>query len=94
MFSIAAVMFGFFQLNFFPAMLTIFGHSFGLKEDGRIVGIWSAKSNTGNVLGFLMSNILVYELNVPWQYTMLICSCTLIIMVILLRSLISNPNFK
>jgi len=66
LFVIAAGLFGFFQLNFFPAMLTIFGHSFSLKKDGRIVGIWSSKSNAGNILGFLMANLLVYQFDVRW----------------------------
>lgn len=65
-FTIAALIFGFFQLNFFPAMLTIFGHSFNMKNDGRIVGIWTAKANAGNIFGFLMSNLLVYQFKVRW----------------------------
>lgn len=93
-FVIAALLFGFFQLNFFPAMLTIFGNSFNIKNDGRIAGIWSSKSNAGNILGFLISNLLVYQFKVKWEYTIIICSSFLIIMAILLRCFIKNPDFK
>lgn len=47
-------------------MLTIFGNSFDIKNDGKIVGIWSSKSNAGNILGFLTANLLVYQFKVKW----------------------------
>ncbi len=93
-FIAAAFCFGFFQLNFFPGLLTIFGHSFNIKNDGKIVGIWSSKSNAGNILGFLLSNVLVYQLKVRWEVTMIICASLLIIMSILLGIFIKNPDFK
>lgn len=53
-------MFGFFQLSFFPATLTLFSQHFNVKHDGVLVGIWSSKSNAGNIMGFLLANLLVY----------------------------------
>ena len=58
--------FGFFQLSFFPATLTIFSHHFDVKNDGRLVGIWSSKSNAGNIIGFFLANFLVYQLHIRW----------------------------
>ena len=74
--------FGFFQLSFFPATLTIFSQYFNVKDDGSAVGVWSSKSNAGNIMGFLIANLLVYELDVKWEFTMLICSVLLIIVTV------------
>jgi sugar phosphate permease len=52
-------MFGFFQLSFFPATLTLFSQHFNVKNDGVLVGIWSSKSNVGNILGFLLASLIV-----------------------------------
>jgi sugar phosphate permease len=52
--------FGFFQFIFFPALITIFSYSYSEKEKGKIVGLWSSKSNFGNILGFLLANLLVH----------------------------------
>ena len=52
-------LFGFFQLSFFPATLTLFSQHFNVKNDGILVGIWSSKANVGNIFGFLLASILV-----------------------------------
>jgi sugar phosphate permease len=83
--------FGFFQLSFFPATLTIFSNQFNVKDDGKMVGIWSSKSNAGNIVGFFMANLFVENLKIRWEYTMIICSALLIIVVILLYKLVPNP---
>ena len=57
--TLSVICFGFFQLSFFPATLTIFGHSYDIKKDGLLIGIWSSKSNVGNILGFGLANLLV-----------------------------------
>lgn len=87
-------LFGFFQLTFFPSTLTIFGNSFSVKNDGRIVGIWSSKSNAGNILGFFMANFLVYHLEIKWEYTMIICSILLVVICFLMYKFVDNPDFK
>jgi len=86
--------FGFFQLSFFPATLTIFSKDFNVKNDGVLVGIWSSKSNVGNIIGFLMANLFVYTFDIRWEYTMIICSITLLIVCVLLYKLVPNPEFK
>ncbi len=45
-------LFGFSQLSFFRATLTLFSRHFNVKNYGILVGIWSSKSNVGNILGF------------------------------------------
>lgn len=87
-------MFGFFQLTFFPSTLTLFGQSFSLKDDGRLVGIWSSKSNFGNILGFFIANFMVYNLEIKWEYTMLLCSVSLIVACTLMYKLVGNPDFR
>jgi sugar phosphate permease len=52
--------FGFFQFTAFPLSLTIFSSHFNVKTEGSLVGIWSSKSNAGNIIGFFLSNFLVY----------------------------------
>jgi MFS family permease len=86
--------FGFFQLSFFPATLTIFSHHFNVKQDGKLVGIWSSKSNAGNIVGFLMSNLFVYNFHIQWEYTMLICSVVLIFVCLMLWKFVPNPEFE
>lgn len=86
-------MFGFFQLSFFPATLTIFSNSYTVKNDGKLVGIWSAKSNTGNILGFLLANLLVQQFDIPWEYTMIWCSVQLLVACLLLVKFVPNPRF-
>lgn len=58
--------FGFFQFSFFPSLITIFSHHFNVKHDGSLVGIWSSKSNVGNIIGFFLSNFMVYQLGLRW----------------------------
>lgn len=58
--------FGFFQFTSFPLSLTIFSHHFNVKTQGSLVGIWSSKSNAGNIIGFFMANFLVYQLHTQW----------------------------
>jgi sugar phosphate permease len=41
-------------------LITIFSYSYSEKEKGKIVGLWSSKSNFGNILGFLLANLLVH----------------------------------
>jgi sugar phosphate permease len=76
-------LYGLFQLSLFPATLTLFSQHFNIKNDGVLVGAWSSKSNMGDVLGFLLSTILVIVLKVTFQVAMFICAGLLIIMVIL-----------
>jgi sugar phosphate permease len=64
--AISFGLFGFFQLSFFPATLTLFSQYFNVKNDGIFVGIWSSKSNVGNILGFLLASLVVNEIAAPW----------------------------
>lgn len=59
-------LFGFFQFSFFPATITIFSGYFNVKKEGRLVGFWSSKANLGNIIGFFLSNFLVYQLHIRW----------------------------
>lgn len=85
--------FGFFQLAFFPATLTIFSNAFNIRNDGKLVGIWSSKSNTGNICGFVMSNLFVATFDIKWEYTMITCSVLLLGICLLLYKFVPNPVF-
>ena len=69
--------FGFFQFTFFPALLTIFSKYFHVKTQATLVGIWSSKSNVGNVIGFGLANFLVFQMARRWETTMLISAVSL-----------------
>ena len=86
--------FGFFQLAFFPATLTIFGNEYNVKNDGKLVGIWSSKSNVGNILGFVMSNLFVVTFKIRWEYTMITCSVLLLIICLLLYKFVYDPVYE
>ena len=58
--------FGFFQFTAFPLSLTIFSNHFNVKTEGSLVGIWSSKSNAGNIVGFFLANFMVYQLHTQW----------------------------
>jgi sugar phosphate permease len=62
-----------------------------VKNDGKLVGVWSSKSNAGNIVGFLMANLFVYTFHIRWEYTMILCSILLLIVCVLLVNLVKNP---
>lgn len=63
---LAMALFGFSQFASFPLSLTLFSHHFSVKSEGTLVGIWSSKSNAGNIIGFFLANFMVYQLNTAW----------------------------
>jgi sugar phosphate permease len=62
----SVILFGFCQLSFFPATLTIFSSLFNVQKNPSAVGIWSSKANVGNILGFFIANVFVANLNIRW----------------------------
>jgi nitrate/nitrite transporter NarK len=76
--------FGFSQFAFFPNTLTIFSQNFNIKHDGMLAGIFSSKSNVGNIIGFLLANLLVYTAGIQWEITMGICSILLLLVTLAL----------
>lgn len=59
--------FGWFQGIAWPVLLAFINVYFDSKKDGCLVGLWSANKDTGNVLGFFVSTILIIFLKLPFQ---------------------------
>lgn len=67
LFYISLIGFGWFQGISWPFLLSLINVNFDSKKDGFLVGLWSANKDTGNVLGFLLSTVLIIFLKLPFQ---------------------------
>lgn len=75
---------GFLQSFSWPNLLTLV-HSVATPEkDGVLLGFWVTSSNIGNIIGFVICQIFVFNQDLPWQTSMFIASGFMLLMGILL----------
>ncbi len=78
------IFFGFFQFPAWPVLLLLISQYYSFKSDSFNMGFWSANGDLGNVVGFLVSTLLVTTLNVTWQVPLILFSAYAIFASILL----------
>jgi sugar phosphate permease len=64
--SLSLLLFGFFQFTSWPTLLTIINHYFNMQKEGVITGAWSACGDIGNILGLVLSGIMITSLHLRW----------------------------
>ncbi|EGR32416.1 major facilitator superfamily protein, putative, partial [Ichthyophthirius multifiliis] len=74
---------GIFQSTAWPGLLSTMGNWFGKGNRGLMMGIWSANSNIGNIIGQLIGQLTIDIYKWGWEYCLLISSLFLLLMGIL-----------
>jgi sugar phosphate permease len=67
MFYVCLAGFGFFHTVAWPTLLSLVHAYFLPKRDGCMLGFWSANGDIGNILGFAICTLIMYNLNLPFQ---------------------------
>ena len=85
---ICMIGFALFQASSWPILLSLVHAYFLPKRDGCMLGFWSAGGDIGNILGFASCTIILYALNLPYQYCLflpVICSTIFTLLIFTLK---------
>jgi len=74
---------GYFQSWTWPHLLMIINTHYDNKRDGLKLGLWTTCTNVGNILGFIICQLLVLVGDLPWQVSMLVVGAYIILMAFL-----------
>ena len=65
-------LFGFCQLNSWPAMLLLVNEYFNAEKESAALGFWGACGDAGNIVGFFVASLAVYTFKCSWEVPMFI----------------------
>lgn len=68
------LLFGFWQFAAWPTLMTLINEYFNVRSEGTALGLWSANGDFGNIIGFILSGLIIDSFSFRWEVAMLVAA--------------------
>jgi sugar phosphate permease len=89
---ILMIIYGFFQMNYWPVSFLVMTDYFTNEEDGCLIGVWTTAAGLGNILGYFFCGLLILNLHEPWQVPLFILVAILFFCNLFVYMLVKRPT--
>ena len=83
--------FGFFHMAFYQICGSVISGYYDSKTESANLGFWASSLSVGNVMGFLLSNLIIHEFQQKWEVTFFLMAILSLVMGFAVHYLLEIP---